>query len=93
MAIIFIILLNFTGSYLLFNTYLLHNKNELVKRKMRKFNENNWFEFGFIRFKTGLFFEISVLSILGFIISWYILRYFKYLRRKLSIVVLELLKY
>ena len=40
-------------------------------------NENNWFEFGFIRFKTGLFFEISVLSILGFIISWYILRYFK----------------
>ena len=40
-------------------------------------NENNWFEFGFMRFKTGLFFEISVLSILGFIISWYILRYFK----------------
>jgi len=40
-------------------------------------NENNWFEFGFIRFKSGLFFEISVLSMLGFIISWYVLRYFK----------------
>jgi len=40
-------------------------------------NENNWFELGFMRFKTGLFFEISILSILGFIIAWYILRYFK----------------
>ena len=30
-----------------------------------------------IRFKTGLFVDISVVSILGLGISWYLLRYFK----------------
>ena len=38
---------------------------------------NNWIEFGFFRFKTGLFLDLSILSILGFFISWYLLRYFK----------------
>ena len=40
-------------------------------------NSNNWVEFGFFRFKSGLFIDLSVLSIIGFFISWYLLRYFK----------------
>ena len=40
-------------------------------------NANNWFELGFFRFKTGLFIDLSILSIMGFFISWYLLRYFK----------------
>jgi len=28
------------------NYYLLNHKKELIKRKIRKFNENNWFEWG-----------------------------------------------
>jgi len=28
------------------NTYLLNNKEVLINRKIRKFNENNWFEWG-----------------------------------------------
>ena len=28
------------------NTYLLQHKQELIERKIRKFNENNWFEWG-----------------------------------------------
>ncbi len=28
------------------NNYLLENKNVLIERKIRKFNENNWFEWG-----------------------------------------------
>ena len=39
--------------------------------------ENNWIDFGFIRLKLGLFFDISIVSILGLFVSWYILRYFK----------------
>ncbi len=39
--------------------------------------ENNWIEFGFIRLKMGLFFDISIVSIIGLFVSWYILRYFK----------------
>ena len=38
---------------------------------------NNWVDLGFFRFKTGIFLDISILSILGFFISWYLLRYFK----------------
>ena len=38
---------------------------------------NNWLELGFFRFKSGLFMDLSVLSILGFFVSWYLLRYFK----------------
>tara|TARA_B100000029_G_scaffold439238_1_gene455665 strand:- start:1571 stop:1843 length:273 start_codon:yes stop_codon:yes gene_type:complete len=40
-------------------------------------NENNWIEMGFLRFKTGMYIDVSILSSLGFLISWYILRYFK----------------
>jgi adenine-specific DNA-methyltransferase len=28
------------------NNYLFNHKKELIKRKIRKFNENNWFEWG-----------------------------------------------
>ena len=38
---------------------------------------NNWVEFGFFRFKTWIFIDLSILSFLGFLISWYLLRYFK----------------
>lgn len=31
------------------NKYLLQNKDVLIKRKIRKFNETNWFEFGALR--------------------------------------------
>jgi adenine-specific DNA-methyltransferase len=31
------------------NKYLLKNKNKLLERKIRKFNENNWFEWGALR--------------------------------------------
>jgi hypothetical protein len=40
-------------------------------------NANNWLVVGPLRFKMGLFFDVSILSILGIFISWYILRYFK----------------
>ena len=39
--------------------------------------DNNWIDFGFIRLKMGLFFDISIVSIIGLFVSWYILRYFK----------------
>ena len=38
---------------------------------------DNWIDLYVIRFKTGLFIDISVVSILGMGISWYFLRYFK----------------
>ena len=38
---------------------------------------NNWVDLTIIRFKTGLFVDISVVSIFGMGISWYFLRYFK----------------
>ena len=31
------------------NTYLLKNKSILINRKIKKFNENNWFEWGALR--------------------------------------------
>ena len=39
--------------------------------------ENNWIDFGFIRFKLGVFFDISIVSVIGLVVSWYLLRYFK----------------
>ena len=38
---------------------------------------DNWVDLFIIRFKTGFFVDISVVSILGIGISWYFLRYFK----------------
>ena len=40
-------------------------------------NPNNWVNLGPLRFKLGFFFDVSILSIIGIIDSWYILRYFK----------------
>ena len=39
--------------------------------------ENNWVDFDILRFKTGFFVDISVVSILGLAVSWYFLRYFR----------------
>jgi len=36
------------------NSYLLENKKELIERKIRKFNENNWFEWGAPRNITAI---------------------------------------
>jgi len=38
----------------LINKYLSENKKELIKRKIRKFNENNWFEWGAPRNITSI---------------------------------------
>ena len=38
---------------------------------------DNWMDLYVVRFKTGMFVDISVVSILGLGISWYFLRYFK----------------
>ena len=38
---------------------------------------DNWVDLFVLRFKSGLFFDISVVSILGMAIAWYFLRYFK----------------
>ena len=38
---------------------------------------DNWIDLFVFRIKTGLFIDISVVSILGLGISWYFLRYFK----------------
>ncbi len=38
---------------------------------------DNWIDLFVIRFKTGFFVDISVVSVLGLGISWYFLRYFK----------------
>jgi len=40
-------------------------------------NANNWLNLGPLRFKLGIFFDVSIISIIGIFISWYILRYFK----------------
>ena len=40
-------------------------------------SSNNWVNLGPVRFKMGFFFDVSILSLLGFFISWYILRYLK----------------
>ena len=37
---------------------------------------DNWVDLFIIRFKSGLFIDISVVSLLGMAISWYYLRYF-----------------
>ena len=38
---------------------------------------DNWLHLGFFRLKTGLYIDLSILSIMGFFISWYLLRFFK----------------
>jgi len=45
----YILIENFPTEDSKLNEYLLQNKKELMERKIRKFNEKNWFEFGALR--------------------------------------------
>ena len=40
-------------------------------------NSSGWVDFNIIRFKSGFYIDISVLSLIGMMISWYSLRYFR----------------
>ena len=40
-------------------------------------NSSGWVDFNIIRFKSGFYIDISVLSLIGMMISWYFLRYFR----------------
>ena len=40
-------------------------------------NSNEWIDLNVIKFKTGFYINISVVSLVGMIISWYFLRYFR----------------
>ena len=40
-------------------------------------SSNEWIDFNVIKFKTGFYINISVVSLIGMIISWYFLRYFR----------------
>ena len=40
-------------------------------------NSNEWIDLNVIKFKTGFYINISVVSLIGMIISWYFLRYFR----------------
>ncbi len=45
----YILVKNFPTNNEDLNQYLLENKKSLIERKIRKFNETNWFEFGALR--------------------------------------------
>ena len=38
---------------------------------------DGWVDFNIIRFKSGFYIDISVLSLIGMLVSWYFLRYFR----------------
>ena len=40
-------------------------------------DSSGWIDFNIIRFKSGFYIDISVLSLIGMMISWYFLRYFR----------------
>ena len=40
-------------------------------------NIDNWVRLGVFRFKTGLFIDFNVVSLLGMFVAWYFLRYFR----------------
>tara|TARA_B100001750_G_scaffold69019_1_gene55086 strand:- start:621 stop:899 length:279 start_codon:yes stop_codon:yes gene_type:complete len=40
-------------------------------------DSDKWVDFNVIKFKTGFYINISVVSLIGMIISWYFLRYFR----------------
>lgn len=50
----YIYIKNFPSNDQNINDYLLNNKEILIKRKIRKFNENNWFEWGALRNITNI---------------------------------------
>ena len=86
-SIYFILLLIFLGCIIgtalsLFISFLLPDgvvKDFFLLSKTFGFgaSEKGWLDFGFLRFRLGFFFDVSVLSMIGIFISWYILRYFK----------------
>ena len=38
---------------------------------------DEWIDLNIIKFKTGLYINVSVVSLIGMMISWYFLRYFR----------------
>jgi len=40
-------------------------------------SSNEWIDFNIIKIKTGFYINISVISLIGMMISWYFLRYFR----------------
>ncbi len=40
-------------------------------------NENGWIDFNIIKFRFDVYIKVSVLSLIGMMISWYFLRYFR----------------
>ena len=40
-------------------------------------SSDNWVDLNIIRFKSGFYIDISVLSLIGMLVSWYFLRYFR----------------
>ena len=40
-------------------------------------NSNEWIDLNIIKFKTGFYINVSVISLIGMMISWYFLRYFR----------------
>ena len=40
-------------------------------------DSDEWIDLNVIKFKTGLYINVSVVSLLGMMISWYFLRYFR----------------
>ena len=40
-------------------------------------DSTGWIDFNVIRFKSGFYIKISVLSLIGMMVSWYFLRYFR----------------
>lgn len=45
----YILIDNFPTNNIQLNEYLIQHKKELINRKIRKFNEKNWYEFGALR--------------------------------------------
>tara|TARA_B100000941_G_scaffold269671_1_gene227119 strand:+ start:409 stop:687 length:279 start_codon:yes stop_codon:yes gene_type:complete len=40
-------------------------------------NSDEWIDLNIIKFKTGFYINVSVISLIGMMISWYFLRYFR----------------
>mgnify|MGYP000650399176 CR=1 FL=1 len=81
----FILLIIFLGcvlatSFSLFISLLIPDgvvKDFFTLSQSLGFNWDKWIDLGPIKFKAGFEFDVSILSVLGICISWYILRYFK----------------
>tara|TARA_Y100001970_G_scaffold293631_1_gene441811 strand:- start:79 stop:357 length:279 start_codon:yes stop_codon:yes gene_type:complete len=40
-------------------------------------SSSGWIDFNIIKFKSGFYIDVSVLSLIGMMVSWYFLRYFR----------------